>query len=68
MLKEKLKRVTSSVSGRVSGAPPCEQILLAAREKESFFVRGQDSLAIPLQETARGCACGFSSHWYSSCV
>ena len=58
MLKEKLKRATSSVSGRVSGAPPCKQILLTAREEESFFVCGQDSLAILLQETARGCACG----------
>jgi len=39
-------------------APPCKQILSPAREEESFFVCGQDSLAILLQETARGCACG----------
>ena len=39
-------------------APPCKQILSPARKEESFFVCGQDSLAILLQETARGCACG----------
>ena len=39
-------------------APPCKQILSPAREEESFFVCGQDSLAVLLQETARGCACG----------
>ena len=39
-------------------APPCKQILSPAREDESFFVCGQDSLAILPQETAKGCACG----------
>ena len=39
-------------------APLCKQILSPAREDESFFVCGQDSLAILLQETAKGCKCG----------
>ena len=43
---------------RCGEAPPCKQILSPAREDESFFLCGQDSLAILLQETARGCACG----------
>ena len=40
------------------GDPPYKQILSPAREERFFFVCGQDSLAILLQETARGCACG----------
>ena len=39
-------------------APPCKQILSPAREQENFFVCGQDSLAVLLQETAKGCSCG----------
>ena len=38
-------------------APPCKQILSPAREDENFFVCGQDSLTVLLQETATGCAC-----------
>lgn len=57
MLKEKPKRATSSVSGRV-GKLHHEADLSPAHEEERFFVCGQDSLAVLLQETARGCACG----------
>ena len=39
-------------------APPCRQILSPARTDESFFICGQDSLAVLLQETAKGCTCG----------
>ena len=39
-------------------APTCKQILSPASEEETFFVCGQNSLAVLLQETAKGCACG----------
>ena len=58
MLKEKPKRATSSVSGRVGKLHRVNRHLSPAREEENFFVCGQDSLAVLLQETARGCACG----------
>ena len=39
-------------------APSCRQLLSPADVNESFFVCGQDSLVVLLQETARGCPCG----------
>ena len=39
-------------------APPSKQILSPAREEECFFICGQDSLSVLLQETAAGCTCG----------
>ncbi|KAJ7308511.1 hypothetical protein OS493_040411 [Desmophyllum pertusum] len=39
-------------------APACRQILSPAHIAESFFVCGEDSLGILLQDTACGCTCG----------
>ena len=39
-------------------APPCKQILSPAREDEMYFVCGQDSLTVLLQEISKGCECG----------
>lgn len=39
-------------------APSRKQLLSPAHANESFFVCGQDSLVVLLQETARGCPCG----------
>ncbi len=36
----------------------CRQILSQAREEEEFFICGRDSLAVVLQQTTAGCACG----------
>ena len=41
-------------------APSCRLLLSPADVNESFFVCGQDSLVVLLQETARGCPCGSS--------
>ena len=58
MLNENLKKIDFQCQWPCGEAPLYKQILSPAREAESFFICGQDSLTLLLQETAAGCTCG----------
>ena len=58
MLNENLKKIDFQCQWPCGEAPLYKQILSLAREAESFFICGQDSLTLLLQETAAGCTCG----------
>jgi len=58
MPKEKPKRPTSSVSGRVGKLHHVNRFCPLLVRMKIFFVCGQDSLTVLLQETATRCVCG----------
>ena len=58
MPKKKQKRPTSSVNGRAGKLPLVNKFCHQLGSKKFFFVCGQDSLAVLLQETATGCSSG----------
>ena len=56
--QREVKKIDFQCQWPCGEAPLCKQILSPAREAESFFICGQDSLTVLLQETAAGCTCG----------
>ena len=56
--QRKDKKVDFGCQWPCGEAAPCTQVLSPARIDERFFICGQDSLEVLLQQTSSACACG----------